>query len=230
MSNKNTQDEQRKYGRYIYPYLEKYIPKNSNILEVGSAEGGLLEIFCSNGHRVTGIEISESRAIKSSIQTFIKDICDYNTSERYDLIIMVDVIEHIDLPSVAIDRIYDLLKPGGYLYITFPPKYSPYAGHQQHYKLLKYIPWISLLPESIIRLLRNTDAIIENKRRAVSVEEFDRIIKLNKIEIIEKNLYFIRPQYKIRYGWKPRKAWFKYLTFGAEYLLRRRNDKHNSTL
>ena len=97
----------------------------------------------------------------------VEDICNYRSIYKYDLIIMVDVIEHIELPSVALDRIYDLLKPGGYLYITFPPKESPYAGHQQHHKLLKYIPWISLLPENIIRLFGNTDAIIENKKNAI---------------------------------------------------------------
>ena len=219
----NLQAEQRLYGEYIYPYLQRHIPKNADVLEVGCGEGGLLEVFHAHGHRVVGVEICEDRAKKAKASMIVEDICNYRSIYKYDLIIMVDVIEHIELPSVALDRIYDLLKPGGYLYITFPPKESPYAGHQQHHKLLKYIPWISLLPESIIRLFGNTESIIENKRMAIPIRVFENEIEFQGFEIIEKNLYFIRPQYKIRYGWKPRinKSGIKYLNLGAEYLLRR---------
>ena len=219
MAIKNHQEEQRLYGEYIYPHLHWFIPEKADVLEVGCAEGGLLEVFQSHGHNVVGVEISRDRANKARVDVIGIDICGYNTDERFDLIVMVDVIEHIILKIATLKKVFELLKPGGYLYITFPPKHSPFAGHQQHNKWLKYILWISLLPESIIRLLGSTDAIIENKRKAISVEAFEKMIK--DFQVIEKDLYFIRPQYKIRYGWKPRKAWFKYLTFGAEYLLTR---------
>jgi len=218
--NKHTQ--QSLYGKYIYPYLQNYIPENSDVLEVGCGEGGLLEVFWFHRHNVMGVEICEARAKKAKVPVIIEDICDYHENQEYNLIIMVDVIEHMEDPLLALLKVYNLLGPGGYLYITFPPKHSPYAGHQQHTKL-KYIPWISLLPESIIRVFGNTESIIENKRKAISVEAFEQMIKSFKFEIIEKNLYLIRPQYKIRYGWKPRinKSGIKYLNLGAEYLLRK---------
>ena len=219
--NKHTQ--QSLYGKYIYPYLQNYIPENSDVLEVGCGEGGLLEVFWFHRHNVMGVEICEARAKKARVPVIVGDICDYNPSEREDLIIMVDVIEHLKDPLLALLKVHYLLKPGGYLYITFPPKHSPYAGHQQHHKLLKYIPWVSLLPASIIKLFRNTDAIIENKRMAIPIRAFENEIEFQGFEIIEKNLYLIRPQYKIRYGWKPRinKSGIKYLNLGAEYLLRK---------
>ena len=218
----NRHTEQRLYGKYIYPYLQNYIPENSDVLEVGCGEGGLLEVFRAHGHNVMGVEICEARAKKARVPVIVKDMCWYNTSERYNLIVMVDVIEHILPKKIALEKVSELLRPGGYLYITFPPKHSPFAGHQQHTKL-KYIPWISLLPESIIRLFKNTKPIIKNKRRALSVQEFEEMIKSFKFKVIKKNLYFIRPQYKIRYGWKPRinKSGIKYLNLGAEYLLRK---------
>jgi len=218
----NHRIEQMSHGIiHIYPFLQKYIPEKSDVLEVGCAEGGLLEIFQAHGHDVVGVEISRDRAKKAKVDVIGIDICGYNTDERFDLIIMVDVIEHIANKGSVFRKVRYLLKPAGYLYITFPPKHSPFAGHQQHYKVLKYIPWISLLPESVIKLFRNTEAIIENKRNAVPIKAFENEVGFQGFGIIEKNLYLIRPQYKIRYKIKPRKAWFKYLTFGAEYLLRK---------
>ena len=48
----NLQAEQRLYGEDIYPYLQRHIPKNADVLEVGCGEGGLLEVFHAHGHRV----------------------------------------------------------------------------------------------------------------------------------------------------------------------------------
>lgn len=48
------------------------------------------------------------------------DICEKTTGRTYDLIIADNVLEHVKRPHLAVRNIYDMLKPGGYFYVTTP--------------------------------------------------------------------------------------------------------------
>ena len=60
------------------------------------------------------------------------------------------MIEHIPEQELALNNIYDLLSIGGKLFMSFPPKFCAYAGHQQTIpKILGKLPYLYLLPNSI---------------------------------------------------------------------------------
>jgi len=236
--------EQKEYARrYVIPYLEENVPlfrhEELDALEIGCAEGGLVNEFANNGFHITGLELDETRADNAQLFNrrksiiFQGDITDKYMSVEllnrcYDLIIMTDVIEHISDKDSALNNVKQLLRYGGYLYITFPTKQSPYAGHQQNLKSwLRYVPYLSYFPEKVIRfvgkLAKEKDSkineIIRNKYNAVDMTLFETKCQNMGFRIIDKNYYLSRPIFKIRYNIPTVRAFNRITTFGCEYLL-----------
>ena len=72
----------------------------------------------------------------------IKELSKKVGKEKVDVIICRDVMEHIPSPYDALESMYEILKPGGDVYIGFSPLYkSPFGAH---FSGLCGIPWIHL--------------------------------------------------------------------------------------
>jgi len=50
-------------------------------------------------------------------------------NNSFDLVFSCSLMEHIKYPENMISEIKRVLKPSGYLYLSFPPFYSPVGGH-----------------------------------------------------------------------------------------------------
>ncbi|HPC35212.1 MAG TPA: class I SAM-dependent methyltransferase [Candidatus Marinimicrobia bacterium] len=208
-------------------FLNKYIgiPHLSGlrILEVGSAEGGALNYFANKNNQCYGLEYSRGRLEiarelnKSSGIVFIHgDITEASSyenqlREKMDLIICCDVIEHIanEKKAVALKNMQDLLQKDGRLYISFPPKYSPFAGHQQGLpSWLHRIPYLFLLPDklysAILKSRKIRAYIISNmlatKHSRLSINQFEKMVRENGFRILKKDFFLIRPRFKYHYG------------------------------
>ena len=62
-----------------------------------------------------------------------KDIFDYDDSNKYDFIVLGEVLEHLDEPKQILIKLSKLLKPGGLLWITTPTN-SPALDHVYLFK------------------------------------------------------------------------------------------------
>ena len=102
----------------------------------------------------------------------------------------------------------------GYLYTTFPPKFSPLAGHQQNgQSILRFVPYLHILPEGMIKTLgkifREKSSLIEhvilNYRIGLSIKSFERYCSMFDFEPIVKEFFLFRPIYKTRFGITPKK-------------------------
>lgn len=237
--------EQIKFAQtYLIPYLTKHIPEFSNlsefkILSVGCAEGGDLMVFSQNNKSAAGIELSAARVemgkkLNPEAHITTGDITKKETlpQERFDMIILRDVIEHVNNKNAAFENIYDLLKPGGYLFMTFPLKYSPYAGHQQMSKtFLKYFVYITLFPVGCIRFFcklaktpGHADEIIYNKKNAFSYHHLNHLVK-KRFTYRVKEFFILRPGFNDRYGLPELKMpgipLLRELALGCEVLLKK---------
>lgn len=56
---------------------------------------------------------------------------DYRTERKYDLVLMLDVLEHIEDDRGALDNLINLLKPGGHLILTVPALQSLWSVHDE---------------------------------------------------------------------------------------------------
>ncbi|MBU1099021.1 MAG: class I SAM-dependent methyltransferase [Bacteroidetes bacterium] len=206
--------------KYFLPYLNTNVEKfeKFNILEIGCAEAGVLDLLHKRGHSVTGLEIDKNRAgmAKSkneSMNIVVGDIsskdivAELNT--KFDLIIMREVIEHVSDKDSTFKNLNELLKEGGYLFMSFPPKYSPFAGHQQVGKsFMKKTPYIHLLPLKILELLsRKLQENVKypahlktNYSTGMSIRKFEKFTKKYNWQYIVKEHFLLRPIYNLRFG------------------------------
>lgn len=101
---------------------------NTKILEVGSGLGYLTFAMRSAGYNVVGMDISEKAVEQANIKFnnyFItQDIYKPGQIEEksMDLIILTEVIEHIDNPISFLHAVAKLLKDGGHIVVTTPNK------------------------------------------------------------------------------------------------------------
>ncbi|MCK9280346.1 MAG: class I SAM-dependent methyltransferase [Melioribacteraceae bacterium] len=213
--------EQIKYTKeFIIPYLKAHISplRNMNVLEIGCAEAGLLSVFSELECKTTGIELSPHRAQFAREKNINSKIVEGDITsdeivplinDKFDLIIMREVIEHLHKKEDAFRNINNLLNKDGYLFISFPPRYSPFAGHQQigRTKLSK-IPYLHLLPRNVLNSLSKkmneredfVDEIKLNFETGMVISRFEKIISTYNFKIVKKDLYFFRPIYSQRYG------------------------------
>jgi len=94
------------------------------LLDVGCGQGQFVHTAIKQGWDAAGIDLSQSAiaicktvGVPCEIQDFFSPDL---KSKHYDLLTLFEVIEHVPDPGKFIDRAYDLLKPGGILYLTTP--------------------------------------------------------------------------------------------------------------
>jgi SAM-dependent methyltransferase len=216
-------------AKHVIPFIDSVIPVGSSlsVLEIGCGEGGNLLPFLEAGcNRIVGIDLSESkignaRKFYSTINrgekvAFIAaDIYDSGSAGTFDLLMMRDVLEHIHDQEKFIGFVKRFLNPGGVLFIAFPPWNNPFGGHQQmcDSRLLSKTPWIHLLPHGAYRsLLRaagespeKIEGLLEIKETGLNLGRFESIIKKEGFLILKKSLWFINPNFEVKFGLRPRR-------------------------
>ena len=127
---------------------------------------------------------------------------------------MRDVIEHIPNQEKFMAFAKRFLKPEGKFFLAFPPWQNPFGGHQQicQSKILSKLPYFHLLPKSMYKLMlkwfgeteKRTEELLFIKETGISIERFERILKLEKYQINKRTFYLINPNYETKFGLKPR--------------------------
>lgn len=104
------------------------LSKGKRILELGCGLGYLTYALRKKGYDATGLDIS-AKAISKAIDAFgeyylCEDLFVYanSTSDKYDLIIMTELVEHLEQPIEFISAAKSLLNEGGKLAVTTPNK------------------------------------------------------------------------------------------------------------
>lgn len=246
---------------FIIPFinLKQPLKKDFNMLEIGCAEGGAMNAFVKMGIPSLGIELDKKRVVlgnafmetevKNGMAKFIsRDIYDIDVEneleEKFDLIVLKDVIEHIFNQEKFFGRLGDFLKPNGQVFFGFPPWYMPFGGHQQvlKSKLLSKLPYFHLFPAFFYKFILKTfnespsqiKEMLEIKETGLSIERFEKLARNSGFKIVKKDHYLINPVYKYKFGLKPRKQFAlikaipffrNFLTTGVYYLITKEDAK-----
>ncbi len=105
--------------------IEKFSAKKGKLLDIGAASGFFLKLAQKKEWNVSGVEISEFAASKAREQGLnvttgtIEDL-KISQSERFSVITMWDVIEHMSNPATAISKANEFLESGGIIAINTP--------------------------------------------------------------------------------------------------------------
>ena len=110
----------------IFGLFKKYkIDNEKKILDYGCGSGFLVGQLQDRGFDVYGVDMSED-AINFGSSRGVNNLFRANGTrikfpdEHFDVILAMDVIEHIEDDSLAVSELSRLLKPGGHLIITVP--------------------------------------------------------------------------------------------------------------
>lgn len=142
--------------------------KGSQILDIGCS-GGLVPILLGReGKQVVGIDVSpeaitesrhaleqEARSVKELIQFEEANLMTFSTSQRFDTVLMTEVLEHIGEPERFVQKACSFLKPGGRLVVTVPFGVNDYADHKRTYYLRHLVE--QLTPYGTIDQLKRMD-------------------------------------------------------------------------
>lgn len=108
---------QRPFNRLKLPIIEKHIPeKKCKILELGCYLGAFSEYFARQGHDVTAVDMPEIIEVAKRDNGVNFQACNLNKdfpNGKYDIILCLQIIEHIVKDFELLQSIYKHLKSGG---------------------------------------------------------------------------------------------------------------------
>ncbi len=145
-------------ARRALPFLAKFFePRGARVLEIGAGRGGKGIAYALAGMRVVALDIdaeslrlgaANARSRHASIQ-FLAGAGEQLAfpANHFDAILLDSVIEHVQNPLRVLQECFRVLKPGGIVFVVFPPFYGPLSGHIDDYVMM---PWFHLLPRRVV--------------------------------------------------------------------------------
>lgn len=212
--------------KYYIPYIKQIVGDlPEKVLEVGCGEGGNLLPFAESGCEIVGVDIAALRikqaraffAQRNQTGTFIaSDIFRLKDLEKhFPLILIHDVIEHIETKSKFLSGMKSYLSAGGVIFIAFPAWQMPFGGHQQiaRGRVVSHLPFIHLLPRTLYKWILETGGeeedtikeLLSIKETKCTIEMFRNLVKQTGYQIVDQQLFFINPHYEVKFGLSPRK-------------------------
>jgi len=127
--------------------------RGRRILDIGCSEGILALLLARAGKQVLGIDvepaaIAAANDMVNSEPSLVRDRIDLRVAdalgvelekERFDTVILGEVIEHLADPSAILEGAQAFLKPRGRLVLTTPFGYFPHRDHQQEFRTTELV-------------------------------------------------------------------------------------------
>lgn len=150
---------QRKMFDGIHSEINKYGRTGRTVLEVGCSYGLLLAYLREKGWETTGIDMCRKATEYAQVRglnCYNTSIEDFRPSNKFEIILLIHVLEHLKKPLQSLQEIQSWLIPGGILYIRVPNIESSilrwskanFLGHLKPFEHLYYFS-----PTTIKRLL-----------------------------------------------------------------------------
>lgn len=111
------------FNKYL-DLFRKYGKESGSIFDIGAATGFFLKIAKKRGYKVSGVEMSDhaaGEARKAGIDVSSGDLMSMSiSSDSFDIVTMLDVLEHMTTPFVELLESKRILKNGGLLVVNAP--------------------------------------------------------------------------------------------------------------
>ena len=110
------------------------IPAGARVLDAGAGDGRHRPLFSGAQY-----EAADFEAVPTKTYSENDMICDLSAipveDDRYDLVLLTQVLEHVPEPHTVLNELARVLKPGGHLWATMPLFYEE---HDQPYDFFRY--------------------------------------------------------------------------------------------
>ena len=146
------------YGGMISPFF------GADVLEVGAGIGATTESLCTGREKrwvclepdSKMADIVEqkilSRELPGCCEVITQTVGDLPANERFDSILYIDVLEHIEDDAAEIEAAQDHLKSGGHLIVLSPAHqflYTPFDKAIGHFRRYSKKTLSALIPDSL---------------------------------------------------------------------------------
>jgi SAM-dependent methyltransferase len=108
----------------------------ASILEIGCGTGGNFEVLSKYGELsavdidATALRYASERTLADVRQGALPDEMPFG-DDRFDLVVLLDVLEHVDEDQAALHRVRKLMRPGGCLMLTVPAFPFLWSAHDE---------------------------------------------------------------------------------------------------
>jgi SAM-dependent methyltransferase len=160
-------------------------------LEIGCGTGLFTEMFVQSGANLIAVDISpellkkaRARNIPSDKVLFVeKRFEDCDIYGPFDAVIGSSILHHLDI-EIALNKIYDLLKPGGFMCFAEPNMLNPQVFIERKFRFLLPCLWYVSPDETAIVRWKFRDLLIKTGFEKINITPFDWLHPATPIPLI----------------------------------------------
>lgn len=205
-------------------WIRRY-KQNGRLLEIGSFVGLFLHLASQSGFEVYAVEpdkeaskLARQRCQKVKIYNALFEDVDF-VGEKFDLIVLWDVIEHVTDPTFFLQKIAQLLKPGGMVFLETPDVCSLlHRAANIAYRLGWYVVLKDVYGYHHLYYFS----------KATMIKYLEKV-SLNYVESLQDETHLERLDFKDRRNWVNERLIYRYGIRGL-FLLARLLNRRNKLL
>lgn len=111
------------FNKYL-DLFNKYGKGNGRLFDIGAATGFFIKLAKNRGYEVKGVEMSghaASEARRAGLEVLTGDLLhNHQPSDYFDVVTMLDVLEHFTDPFAELVEVKRILKPKGLMVVNTP--------------------------------------------------------------------------------------------------------------
>lgn len=168
----------------VYDFCKKYI-KNKNVLEAGCGSGFGTYRLADYAKNIIGIDVDEfslnkakEKFKKPNLSFILGDITSLGLSRKFDVIISLQVIEHIEEDLFFVEKLQSMLETNGLLILSTPNRLTssfnenPYHVREYSFKELQQLLKRNFKSVKMLGLHGNKTIRKYEKIRRAQIEKF----------------------------------------------------------
>ena len=135
------------------------------VIDIGCGASPITRPIAALGFKTLGIDIDPMRIkhcrktlanlpdLQPNLTFELKNIYDFDSKKKFDIIISSEVLEHQDNPISFLGKLNEILAPDGIILITIPNGYGTYENIERIHKFLKKTKLTAIIMNRIKRIL-----------------------------------------------------------------------------
>jgi 2-polyprenyl-3-methyl-5-hydroxy-6-metoxy-1,4-benzoquinol methylase len=109
-------------------YCERFAGVDGDVLDIGCGEGFLAAKLAGKGNRIVGVDLLDKPRCAEALTRYVRADLDQGleqalpalATQKFDLILLQDILEHLREPERMLEDCVGLLKPNGRVVISLP--------------------------------------------------------------------------------------------------------------